>query len=336
MKIQESKMPPPGWEELTVSDPFCSVFQSSSWFHFNKNMGRGSTFIFDKKKTWGMLSLNGFHPIRVLKFNNRRFSNLVTSGLHLLGANEFIGGPISSGKKERTEVLKEFLDNFSKRRVMLRGTLSEAYSSEEISSILREYHYLVCDNFTLKVNLQRSKEEAYASLKKKGRKAVRLAEEAGVLVSLAKNEQEIKEYYELLCSWRANLGFQTGSFEGLKDQWNLFHPRNAMEIFIARWKGKPVAAMGVMHHNGNAIELMSTQSQINYEENLFAGDLIKWKIIEWGVEKGLRSYDLGGVNPNPTSKKEKNILQFKSKWGGELVKRYGISKNNTGIPLFGR
>lgn len=336
MKILESRTPPPGWGELAVSDPFCSAFQSSSWSDFNKALGRGSTFIFDQEKNWGMLFLNGFHPSRVLVLNSKIFSNLITSGLHFLGANEFIGGPISSGKKERTEILKEFLEYFSKRRVVLRGTLSEAYPSEEMGSILREYHYAVRDNFTLKVNLQCSKEEAHASLEKKGRKAVRLAQEAGVSVSLAKTEQDVREYYEMLRSWRAHLSFQTGSFKGLKDQWNFFHSKNTMEVFIARWKGKPVAGMGIMHYNGNAIEVMSAQSQINYEQNLFAGDLIKWKIIEWGIEKGLRSYDLGGVNPNPTTEKEKNILQFKSKWGGELIKRYEISKNTTEIPFFGR
>ena len=59
-------------------------------------------------------------------------------------------------------------------------------------------------------------------------------------------------------------------------------------------------------------------------ENLYSQDLIKWKIIEWGIENKMKYYDLAGFNPNPISKKEEGIIQFKKKWGGQIHQYYRI------------
>ena len=61
------------------------------------------------------------------------------------------------------------------------------------------------------------------------------------------------------------------------------------------------------------------RSSEDYVKKLYSQDLIKWKIIEWGVQRKMNYYDLAGANPNPTSEKEKGILRYKRKWGG---KRY--------------
>ena len=50
-------------------------------------------------------------------------------------------------------------------------------------------------------------------------------------------------------------------------------------------------------------------------ENLFSQDLIKWKIIEWGIDNKMNFYDLAGHNPNPITPKEVGIKQFKKKMG---------------------
>ena len=42
---------------------------------------------------------------------------------------------------------------------------------------------------------------------------------------------------------------------------------------------------------------------------------MKWAVLEWGHDQGLRTFDLAGVNPAPEGK-EVGIRQFKEKWGG--------------------
>ena len=52
-------------------------------------------------------------------------------------------------------------------------------------------------------------------------------------------------------------------------------------------------------------------------KKLYSQDLIKWNIIEWGIENKMNYYDLAGFNPQPISKKEEGIKRYKEKWGGE-------------------
>ena len=63
------------------------------------------------------------------------------------------------------------------------------------------------------------------------------------------------------------------------------------------------------------------RTTIDTEEKLYSQDLMKWKIIEWGIENKQKYFDLTGFNPNPISEKEKGILRYKKKWGG---KKYNV------------
>ena len=55
------------------------------------------------------------------------------------------------------------------------------------------------------------------------------------------------------------------------------------------------------------------------DNRLYSQELLKWKIMEWGIENKFRYYDLTGVNPEPKDEKEAGIFKFKQKWGGELM-----------------
>lgn len=248
----------------------------------------------------------------------------------------WLDGPVSEIDSETH--FFDLLDAYAtKNSFLIKGAKLPFWIGQETLRYLTEKEYLIKENYTLTINLNKSIEEAKSALTKKGKKAIREANEKGVVVRLANSQQDIQNYYNLVLKHRNKLGFKTPSYEKFLKQWKILHDEfSCMDVFMAYLEEKLIASLGVIYYNGNAIEVMSGQSETNYRENLFAGDLIKWKIIEWGIEKGLRTYDLGGVNPNPTTEKEKSILQFKSKWGGELVKRYSISKNYTGIPFLGR
>jgi len=312
-------------------------------FPYNENQG------FYQSPMWaGLASMVGFEP-ELWVADDRSWANLVLKG-HVpaslrripvipslfamasqkMGICSWQDGPVCfRGNCE--EALHEIVKQAQSKKLYLRNcTLPVGIPEMEVPGIDLE------EAFTLIVPLNKTREEAYASITKKGRKSVRAAIEKGVEARRISSEAELKEYHAILEAWRRHLGFSRPDFGALKKQWDYLNGKDSMEVFMAYWKGEPMAAMGVVHYNGNAIEVMSAQSQTNYGENLFAGDLIKWKIIEWGVERGMRSYDLGGINPNPETQKEKNILQFKSKWGGELARKYKFSKNFAGMPIFGK
>jgi len=70
------------------------------------------------------------------------------------------------------------------------------------------------------------------------------------------------------------------------------------------------------YFNNYIIEGAVARSNKDTLEKLYSQDLIKWKIIEWGIENNMKYYDLAGFNPDPKSEKEKGIMNYKKKWGG--------------------
>ena len=78
--------------------------------------------------------------------------------------------------------------------------------------------------------------------------------------------------------------------------------------------------------NDHIIEGGVVRSEIDREMKLYSQDLIKWKIIEWGIENKKLYYNFAGFNPNPQSGKEIGIMQYKKKWGGKQYDYWIIKK----------
>ena len=90
--------------------------------------------------------------------------------------------------------------------------------------------------------------------------------------------------------------------------------------FIAMHENTPIGGIMFSSFNGFINESGIVRSKIDFDLKLYAQDLLKWKIIEWGIETNQNFYDLTGVNPLPKSQKELGIFQYKKKWGGNHIK----------------
>ena len=86
---------------------------------------------------------------------------------------------------------------------------------------------------------------------------------------------------------------------------------------MAKKDEKPVGGLFFSYFNKYIIEGGLARSPIDYKEKLYSQDLIKWKIIEWGVKNKMNWFDLAGANVNPKNQKEEGILRYKKKWGGK-------------------
>jgi len=97
--------------------------------------------------------------------------------------------------------------------------------------------------------------------------------------------------------------------------WKTFRPIG-LSGFLAKKDEKLIGGMMFSFFNKYIIEGLVVRTSEDYLQKLYSQDLIKWKIIEWGVENNMNYYDLAGANPLPLSKKEDGILRYKKKWGG--------------------
>lgn len=136
-------------------------------------------------------------------------------------------------------------------------------------------------------------------------------------------KSELLDYFNLLKHTKEKAGVHI-DFLDTETMWSKFH-KIGFDIFVAYYQEKPVAGLGISHFNSYLNEWGVARSDIDYKEKLYANDLIKWKVIEWGKKKNYTYFDLSGVNPSPTNSKDRGIFQYKKKWGGTLTNFNTIS-----------
>ena len=95
------------------------------------------------------------------------------------------------------------------------------------------------------------------------------------------------------------------------------------KYFVLYIDNIPMACQGICYNENVAIEVILAISDYAHNNKIYAGDLLKWKIIEWCKEKNIKIYDFAGVAPYPKNEKESGIKAYKEKWGGKYVE-YGV------------
>lgn len=220
-------------------------------------------------------------------------------------------GPVSTSQ----EALSFFFEYLKRNKKRIYGvthplsTLSYDYFTKTLWS-------------TFLIDLTETKDELYNKLSvNNARKNVERSIERNVTVEEV-TDKTVDEYCSILNSHRSSMKLELSNPEEMFDMWKLLQPLG-FSGFIARKEGRAVGGLLFSFFNNYINEWGVARSLQDTEEKLYTQDLIKWKIIEWGIEHKLKWYDLSGVNPSPKSKKEEGILQYKKKWGG-IQKDYWI------------
>jgi len=158
--------------------------------------------------------------------------------------------------------------------------------------------------------------------KKSGRKNIKRSKERGVDIESITDEN-LMDFLTLRNGMRKKQGLPARTFEHFSFWWNLMKPLG-LSGFLTRKNNVPTGGLLFSHIDNQIIEIAVARSEIDTDEKLYSQDLIKWNIIEWGHNHGLKYYNLAGFNPNPTNDKEKGIFSYKKKWGGKRYDYFGL------------
>ena len=169
---------------------------------------------------------------------------------------------------------------------------------------------------TYVIDLMKSEGELWDSLKSSSRKSIRRAERDGIRVERLFGEQERRDFQGFRRECLRIRGARCYSVDNLLVRYRWLNKTNSEDIFVAKSGDNVISSLGVLRFNGQVSEFGSNQSRLSFEKKLYGNDLIKWTVLRHERENGSKLFDLSGVNPNPATDKEKNIVQFKKKWGG--------------------
>ena len=157
------------------------------------------------------------------------------------------------------------------------------------------------------LELSTNPEETWKLLdKSSARWAVKKAGKLGVSVTSSTNTEDLKEFYELNCITKQNLGVPCHPWEFFKNLFSLLDGH--IKLYLSRYEGTIIA--------GGVMECYKDQVLYGYGAadpdhlDVHPYNAFIWKSIEDACIDGYRTYDFGRTSHDNTG-----LIQFKKRWG---------------------
>ncbi len=199
---------------------------------------------------------------------------------------------------------------------------------EDLPAGFQKSHQDIQPPRTLIVDLSGDETAVLARMKQKTRYNVRLALKKGVVV---KPSQDVSAFYRLmrLTGQRDLFGVHSQAYYQMA--FDLFHPSDACQIFVAEFEEEPLAAVMAFSHGERAWYFYGASS--NEHRERMPAYLLQWETIRWARNQGCTDYDLWGVPDHDLQELEDHfttrstglwgVYRFKRGFGGELKRTQG-------------
>ena len=229
-------------------------------------------------------------------------------------------GPVIFDSSYSEEIYEKLGDYLISKNYIVSGW-QNPLQTDGISILKLKFQIIPWSTFM--IDLSQSLDVLFQNIdKKSGRKNIKRSKERGVHIELITDENLI-DFLTLRNNMRKKQGLPARTFKDFSYWWNLMKPLG-LSGFLTRKNNEPIGGLLFSHIDNQIIEIAVARSEIDTNEKLYSQDLIKWNIIEWGHNYGLKYYNLAGVNPNPINSKELGIFNYKKKWGGTKYDYFGL------------
>ena len=184
---------------------------------------------------------------------------------------------------------------------------------------------------TLVVDLSGGEADLLARMKQKTRYNIGLAAKKEVTVRAAQSAADEEAFVGLMrvTGERDRFGVHTEDYYRMA--YDLFHPAGLCELFLAEYRGEPLAGVMAFALGRRAWYFYGASS--DRERSRMAPYLAQWAAMRWAKERGALTYDLWGVPDENEEALEAGfetrrdglwgVYRFKRGFGGRLVRTVG-------------
>ena len=188
---------------------------------------------------------------------------------------------------------------------------------------MRESLHNIQPSRTILVDIRGTEDEILARMKQKTRYNIRLAQKKGVTV---RPWDDLPAFHQMMLVTGGRDGFGVHSLEYYERAYKLFHPTGMVELLVAEYEGRALAALMVFARGRRAWYVYGASN--NEERNRMPTYLLQWEAMRWARSKGAEEYDLWGVPDEDEETLEAHftgrsdglwgVYRFKRGYGGEL------------------
>lgn len=184
------------------------------------------------------------------------------------------------------------------------------------------------------IDITKTEDEILAQMKEKGRYNIRVAKKHNIVIeNPPAGGEKIDEFYTIFCQTAKRDGFQIRPKQYFEKLFENLKNDNLVELLVAKYNGKTIAAEIVTYYDGVASYLYGASA--NEYRNLMAPYLLHWQAILNGKKRNCKTYDLLAIEPfrQPQSAIgfDGNNINFKA---AESGKRTVAQHKYTGITRF--
>jgi hypothetical protein len=232
-------------------------------------------------------------------------------------------GPTVVAEESATVAYGQFLDRL--RRAGYLVCVDDAY--REVCKAPTPGVSLLPKPQTVWIDLTKVRDKLWSALDSQWRYGVRSAGRAGVVVEQSRDSADVSKFFGLCEQISKEKKFALPGSESLLAALCAAQPSADVEarLFVARLAGELVAGAMVLrcgrtlHYFWGAVDRRFAKQR--------PGEAVHWGVIEWGMENGLETYDLEGIDPETNP----GTYQFKMKMGGQRVSLPGKRAYPLGI-----
>lgn len=310
IELRLEKECPSYWNTRLLKSPMGNIFNTYEYSQYAKRrLGWQPSFLSMIGKSGEIVAQVVLFEYARNKLNKKVPFSVAKIAAMISKTIKWTYGPVIFSNEEQ-QVVYEFISFVQSKANRLDGSIHPFFKGTLNVDKIRMEKWS-----TFLIDLQQTKGSIISGFDKhSAKKNIERAEERGVQINEI-TENNISQYHDILNEFRITSGNDPFEYEDTYDLWKLL-TKVGYKGFLAIKDGTNIGGITFSFFNGYINEWGIARSPLDTVEKLYSQDLLKWKIIEWGIENKQRFYDLSGFNPNPVSGKEEGILRYKKKWGG--------------------
>jgi serine/alanine adding enzyme len=184
-----------------------------------------------------------------------------------------------------------------------------------IQPVLHECGFTYEDHLDYQIDLNGSPEHVLLNIGPRTRKHIRRALRRGnVIVEQVTDRNRITAWYDLVRRTYEAARVPLVDPSLFEAAFDILYPRGMIKFWLARFGAAYVAASAELVYKDGIYGWYGGLDRAYAEE--LPGELLMWRILEWGAEAKYKTYDFGGAGKPGEAY---GVRDFKAKFGGRLV-----------------
>jgi lipid II:glycine glycyltransferase (peptidoglycan interpeptide bridge formation enzyme) len=178
-------------------------------------------------------------------------------------------------------------------------------------------------NTTYAIDLSKGSEDLWKHIYGNKRRNIKKALDRGVEFVESSNFKDIEEFHGLVLEVARRDRFVPAPLSWFQTIWKSRSQKDSSKLFFARWKGENVSGVFVTIHSKTIYAL--SFGYLTRALDVRPNDLLHWKIMEWGCNRGLLRYHMGEMDPEEGL--YAGTWRWKREWNGDLDYAYIFRKS---------